>query len=137
MLFIIFISGLVLGSFYNVVGLRMPKEKSIAFPNSHCPKCKQFLIYRDNIPIFSYVLLKGKCRYCYLKISKVYPTIELLTGLLFLFAAYKMDQFNLLESLLLISLVIIITITDIHYYIIPNKLLLFFMSLFFNILSIA
>lgn len=130
LLILIFTSGLIFGSFYNVVGLRMPKEKSIAFPNSHCPQCKQSLSFRDNIPVISYVLLKGKCRNCQLKISKIYPVIELLTGLLFLFAAYKMDQFNLFISLLLVSLVIIITITDIHYYIIPNKLLFFFMTLF-------
>lgn len=131
MLFLLFIGGLIFGSFYNVVGLRLPNGKSIVFPNSHCPNCNQYLAYRDNIPLLSYVLLNGKCRYCHISINKIYPIIEFLTGILFLFAAYQVNQYNLLVSLLLISLVIIITITDIHYFIIPNKLLLFFISMFF------
>lgn len=130
MLFILFICGLVFGSFYNVAGLRIPKGKSIIYPNSHCPKCNHFLTWKDNIPIISYVLLNSKCRYCCLEISKIYPTIELGTGLLFMYAAYQMNEFNLVISIVLISLVVLVWITDIHYFVIPNKLLLFFMSLF-------
>lgn len=133
MLIVMFIGGIILGSFYNVVGLRVPQSSSIVFPNSHCPACYQNILYRDNIPILSYLLLKGQCRHCKNKISLVYPVIEGLTGILFVFATYKMADFNLFSSLTLISLVILITITDIYYYIIPNKILVFFMIVFIAI----
>lgn len=130
MLVILFICGLIFGSFYNVVGLRLPKAESIIYPNSYCPYCKKPLSYLDNIPLISYILLKGKCNACHMEISKVYPLVELGTGLLFMYAAYKVNNFPLIISLVLMSLVILITITDIYYFIIPNKLLLFFMSIF-------
>lgn len=133
MIIIMFICGIVLGSFYNVVGLRIPRSGSIVFPNSHCPVCYQNLLYRDNIPMLSYILLKGKCRYCKNQISIIYPIIEALTGMLFIFAYYKMADFNLVSSLALISFIILITITDIYYYLIPNKILMFFIIIFIAI----
>jgi len=129
-LIILFIIGLIFGSFFNVVGLRIPKRESIIYPNSHCPNCQSFLSWKDNIPVISYILLKGKCRYCHVPISKIYPITEFSVGLLFMFAAYEMETNDLVISLALISLLTLATITDIHYFIIPNKLLSFFMGLF-------
>ena len=129
-LILLFIIGLIFGSFFNVVGLRIPKRESIIYPNSHCPNCQSFLSWKDNIPVISYILLKGKCRYCHVPISKIYPITEFSVGLLFMFAAYEMETNDLVISLALISLLTLATITDIHYFIIPNKLLSFFMGLF-------
>ena len=80
---IIFIFGMVIGSFFNVLGYRLPKKESIVFPSSHCPNCKHKLNFRDLFPVLSYLFLKGKCRYCKIKISPIYPLIELITGILF------------------------------------------------------
>lgn len=79
----IFIVGLVIGSFLNVVILRTISEESIVFPHSKCPKCQTPLKWYHNIPILSYLFLKGKCAFCNEKISIQYPIIELITGLLF------------------------------------------------------
>ncbi|TVP87710.1 MAG: prepilin peptidase, partial [Alkalicoccus sp.] len=78
-----FTAGLILGSFYNVAGMRLPAGKSVIFPRSHCPRCGHVLSAGELIPVFSYVLLKGKCFSCSAKISPVYPLFELTTGLLF------------------------------------------------------
>src|SRR5690625_7709244 len=88
-LILLFIIGLIFGSFFNVVGLRIPKRESIIYPNSHCPNCQSFLSWKDNIPVISYILLKGKCRHCHVPISKIYPITEFSVGLLFMFAAYE------------------------------------------------
>src|SRR4051794_14645549 len=72
--------GLVIGSFLNVVILRVPEGVSITTPRSHCPACRQPIHWYDNIPILSYVLLAGRCRHCKKKISIRYPIIEALTA---------------------------------------------------------
>lgn len=82
----VFVIGLIVGSFLNVCISRLPEEKSIAYPPSHCPKCKKSINFYDNIPIISYLLLLGKCRSCKQPISIRYPIVELLTGILFLYA---------------------------------------------------
>lgn len=79
---IIFIYGIVLGSFLNVCILRIPREESIITIQSHCFSCNHRLNWKDLIPVFSYIFLKGKCRYCGSKVSIRYPLIELLTGIL-------------------------------------------------------
>jgi leader peptidase (prepilin peptidase) / N-methyltransferase len=73
--------GLVIGSFLNVVILRMPLEISISTPRSRCPQCKQLIRWHDNIPVLSYFMLGGRCRHCTKKISLRYPFIEALNGL--------------------------------------------------------
>lgn len=124
----VFIYGLVLGSFYNVVGLRVPKGESIVRPPSHCPICDRNLTAKDLVPVLSYVFLKGKCRGCGTKIHWVYPVIELTTGVLFTFAYFQLGfTWEFLVSLLFISLLIIITVSDIAYMLIPDKILLFFL----------
>ncbi|MBD8025346.1 prepilin peptidase [Ureibacillus sp. Re31] len=123
-----FIIGLVFGSFFNVVGLRVPKNESIVAPPSHCSKCKRRLTSLDLIPVVSYLCLRGKCRTCGMKISPLYLWIELLTGMLYAMATYKIGFTpELAVVLLFISLLIIIVVSDIVYMIIPDKILLFFL----------
>lgn len=124
----VFIYGLVLGSFYNVVGLRVPKGESIVRPPSHCTICDRNLTAKDLVPVFSYIFLKGKCRGCGTKIHWIYPVIELTTGVLFTFAYLQLGfTWEFVISLLFISLLIIITVSDIAYMLIPDKILLFFL----------
>ena len=123
-----FVYGLVFGSFFNVVGLRIPKGESIVRPPSHCTVCDRNLTIKDLVPFFSYVFLKGKCRGCGTKIHWVYPVMELVTGLLFAFAYYQIGfHLELVVALLFISLLVIITVSDIAYMLIPDKILLFFL----------
>ncbi|WP_100333345.1 prepilin peptidase [Bacillus alkalisoli] len=128
---ILFMYALLLGSFYNVVGLRIPKGMSIVTPRSHCTSCKTTLTGIDLIPVLSYLFSKGKCRYCSTNVSPIYPFFELLTAILFVLAPIFMGwSYELIFVWTYLSMLIIITITDIHYMIIPNKILLFFFSLF-------
>lgn len=111
--FIIFIFGAIIGSFLNVCIYRIPKEESIAYPQSHCMSCGNDLRPYDLIPILSYVFLKGKCRYCGEKVSIRYPIIEFITGLLFLmtFIQYGLSL-NFIKYVLLISILIVIGMID-------------------------
>ena len=81
---LIAILGLVIGSFLNVCIYRIPKEESIAFPPSHCAKCQHNLSPIDLVPVFSYIFLRGRCKYCNEKISMRYPLIESLNVILYL-----------------------------------------------------
>jgi len=87
----IFLIGLCVGSFLNVVAFRLPRGMSIAFPPSGCTSCGQKIRPYDNIPILSWLLLKGRCRFCSERISFVYPILELVTGLLFLALYLKLS----------------------------------------------
>lgn len=121
----IFIFGLVFGSFFNVVGYRIPNNMSIIFPESHCPNCNHKLKFYELIPVLSYVFLRGKCKKCKKRISIFYPFFELLTGILFLLS-YLVFGFNIkfFISITFISILIIISISDIKYYIIPDEVLI-------------
>lgn len=126
-----FIVGLVLGSFFNVVGLRVPESISIVKPRSACPNCNHTLSASELIPVVSFLFQKGRCRNCHTKISPIYPFFELLTGTLFAFSFYHFGfTKELIVSLTLVSLFIIITVSDIKYMMIPDKVLLFFAPLF-------
>ncbi|MEK3995757.1 prepilin peptidase [Psychrobacillus sp. FSL K6-2365] len=128
-MFLFFLYGLIFGSFFNVVGLRIPKKESIVCPPSHCTVCDRRLTIKDLVPVFSYVFLKGKCRGCGTKIHWVYPVMELVTGLLFAFAYYQLGfTLELAVALLFISLLVIITVSDIAYMLIPDKILIFFLT---------
>lgn len=122
---LILVFGLFLGSFYNVCIYRIPRKESIIFPPSHCTNCCKQLKWRELIPIFSWVLLGGKCRYCYKRISYRYPLIELITGLLFylLFLKFGLSGAFISHSILC-SILIIVTFIDIEFQIIPNELVL-------------
>ena len=84
LMILFFIVGIIFGSFYNVVGYRVPKGESILYPSSHCTKCKHELKPYELVPIFSFLFLKGKCKKCGTKISWFYPIFEFLTGILFM-----------------------------------------------------
>ncbi|OIJ10276.1 prepilin peptidase [Anaerobacillus arseniciselenatis] len=119
--------GLILGSFFNVVGLRVPKNESIVRPRSHCPNCRRTLSTLELVPVFSYLFQKGKCKGCGTKISPIYPFFEAATGGLFVYAFYHFGfQWETIVALVFISLLVIVFISDIHYMIIPDKVLLFF-----------
>ncbi|MBZ5201217.1 prepilin peptidase [Planomicrobium chinense] len=119
------IFGLVFGSFYNVVGLRVPKNESIAFPPSHCTKCDRQLTALDLVPVFSYLFLRGRCRSCGEKIHWVYPLMEAITAALFAISFWQLGfQPELIVALIFVSLLVIITVSDIAYMLIPDKVLL-------------
>ncbi|WP_408007093.1 prepilin peptidase [Pseudalkalibacillus sp. A8] len=122
-----FILGLVMGSFFNVVGLRVPKKKSIVQPGSHCVHCLKPLKPIDLVPLLSYLFTRGRCRYCKKQVSVIYPVIELTTGLLFMFSYHQFGLSSMLfGSLILLSLLLIIFVSDLFFMLIPNKILLFF-----------
>ena len=121
---LIFIIGICFGSFYNVVGYRLPNNMSIVYPNSHCPNCNHELKKRELIPIFSYLFQKGKCANCGCKISCFYPIFEFVTGVLFVlsYLSYKdvyPEILNIIYACVFSSSIIIIIISDIKYMIIP------------------
>ena len=76
----VFLLGLCIGSFLNVCIYRLPASQSIAYPGSQCQSCEKPIAFYDNIPVLSYLWLKGRCRHCGVKFSLRYPTVELLTG---------------------------------------------------------
>ncbi len=103
-----FLLGLIIGSFLNVIIYRIPRGISIVKPPSSCPVCKNKIKPYDNIPIISYIILKGKCRYCGTKISPLYPIVEGLAGILFLilYIKFNTNVFIALKFMLLTSLLI-------------------------------
>ncbi len=116
--FVIFFLGAMMGSFLNVVGLRFLREESIIWPGSHCYSCNQKIKPYDNIPVLSWLLLRGKCRSCKSPISWQYPAIELLTGLLVVAAVLQFGatwQAAFLIYLIFNFMVILITDFREHY----------------------
>jgi len=134
----LFIIGTVFGSFYNVVGYRLPNGDSIAFPPSHCPNCNHKLRFWELIPIISFIFQKGKCTNCKEKISFIYPFFEGLTGFLFVLSYLSFGLTpKLIIALTFISMLIIIIVSDYEYMIIPDEVLIFFgVLLFIEILLI-
>lgn len=122
---IIFLTGLIFGSFANVVIYRLPRSESIAFPPSRCPACGNKIQPYDNIPLFSYLVLRGRCRECDGKIPLTYPAVELATAILFtgMYLRFGLDT-QLLAFLLLGFLLVVISVVDIQRQIIPNTLTL-------------
>lgn len=119
----IFILGCILGSFLNVCIHRLPRGESIIKPRSHCPHCGRGIKIRDNIPVLSYLILKGRCRYCRGKISPRYPFVESVTALLLggLFLLYGWSTL-FLHYALLVLLLIPVSIIDIEHKLILNVL---------------
>jgi leader peptidase (prepilin peptidase) / N-methyltransferase len=118
---LIFVFGLITGSFLNVCIFRLPESKSIVRPRSMCPGCNSFIKYYDNIPVLSYILLGGKCRHCNMPISLRYPVVELLSGLtaLAVFMKFGLSSEGLVYFTF-ISALIVITFIDIDHRIIPD-----------------
>ena len=118
---LIFILGMIVGSFSNVCIYRIPRNESIIYPASHCPKCRSNISLKDNIPLISYILLKGRCRNCKSKISIRYPVVELLTGLIYLiiYLIYGLSIQSLIY-IILSSALIIIAFIDLNEQIVPD-----------------
>lgn len=136
-IFIIFLIGISFGSFLNVVIFRFPKNQDFLRSHSFCPKCQHPLSWKDLLPIISFFLLGGKCRYCKQKISFYYPLIEFLTGF-FLCLIFYFSKINFIFFIYLsfISLfLVLVFLFDLKYYIIPDELVLslIIISLIFNI----
>jgi leader peptidase (prepilin peptidase) / N-methyltransferase len=128
---LIYIYGISLGSFYNVVGLRIPLRQSIVKPRSACPNCKHTLTPLELVPVVSYLNQRGKCRQCESLISPLYPIMEFLTGVLFVIVPLAFGWTSeIWVGWTLVSLFIIITVSDIKYMLIPDKILLFFAGIF-------
>lgn len=124
---IVFVFGTLLGSFYNVVGYRLPKGLSIVRPGSFCPKCNHSLKWYELIPIFSFVIQKGKCRKCKCNISYFYPLMELLTGILFVISYLLFGfSFEFLIAILISSFFVIVIVSDVNYLVIPDETTIFF-----------
>ncbi len=125
-LIVFFIFGLIFGSFYNVVGYRLPNNMSLINPSSHCPKCNHKLGPFELIPVFSYLFQGGKCKNCKAKIAIFYPIFELFTGIVFALI-YKIFGISveMFIALVFASMLLIIMISDFLYMIIPDELLIF------------
>lgn len=122
MIIFIFVLGLIVGSFLNCVILRTYKEESFVFGNSYCPKCKHNLGFWDLFPVISYLLLRGKCRYCGSKISIQYFLVELSTAILFSFVYLKFGlNLEMIYLWAIMAIFIIIFVYDLKYYIIPDS----------------
>jgi len=133
-LFILFVLGICVGSFLNVLIDRIPNNQSPLKGRSHCDKCKKTLEWHDLIPLISYLYLKGKCRHCRAHISFYYPLVELITGIMFViiflylrdlrFTIYDLRFFlHYFYYLFILSSFIVIFFTDLKYGIIPDKIL--------------
>lgn len=116
-----FLFGAAIGSFLNVVIHRVPNEESIVFPNSACPKCGNAIKAFDNIPILSWLILRGKCRKCKEPISIRYPAVELLTSLVFLIVYWRIGFNGFLPvALVFAAVVIALVFIDAEHMILPN-----------------
>jgi len=136
LIIIVFLFGLSIGSFANVCIYRLPRKKSIASPSrSFCPKCGKTIAWYDNIPVLSFLILRGKCRYCHAPISLQYPLVELLTGLLFvgvhLFVISRGERLviSLGDRLILLpfywyfcATLVILSVIDGEFFILPDRL---------------
>lgn len=116
--------GLVVGSFLNVVIHRVPNNQSVVAPRSSCPSCGTELANRDNIPVVSWLVLRGRCRTCGTAISKQYPLVELATGLLFGLMGLRFGETWALGGFLFWTAgLVALSVVDLHTYRLPNRIL--------------
>jgi len=139
---LIFVLGLIVGSFSNVCIYRIPRNESIIYPASHCPKCLSKIKPVDNIPLLSFILLRGRCRNCKTKISIQYPMVELLCGLIYLIIYLIFGlSVQTLVYIILSSALIIIAFIDLNEQIVPDVISLpgivigFILSFFVSYIS--
>lgn len=119
----IFIFGAVIGSFLNVMILRIPRNESVSFPASHCMSCNTPLRAWHNVPILSWLFLRGKCAFCGAKISIQYPLIEVLSALIFLFSAMKFGlTFQAAGIAVTFALLLALSAIDYRYKMVPDSL---------------
>ena len=115
--------GLIIGSFLNVLIHRVPQRQSIIYPSSRCPSCGECIKKFDNLPVLSYLILRGRCRNCKARISPRYPLVEMLTGLLFELAAYDFGiSLALVSALVLICALVALAGTDLEHRLLPNRI---------------
>lgn len=116
------IFGLMVGSFLNVCIVRLPANLSVVRPRSRCPRCERPIAWYDNIPVLSWLVLRGKCRGCALPISPMYPGVELLTGVIWALMAWHYPlQLEALRGALFFTILLGIALTDAREYIIPDE----------------
>jgi leader peptidase (prepilin peptidase)/N-methyltransferase len=117
--------GLIIGSFLNVVIYRLPREESLVYPGSRCPACRMSIRPWDNIPVVSYLLLRGRCRSCGHPIAWRYPAVEALTGALFVLAVVRFGlTLHTGTILLFLSALVAIAFIDLDHQVIPNAITL-------------
>ena len=122
---IAFVFGLVIGSFLNVVAWRLPRGESLVHPPSACPNCGTPIKPYDNVPVLSWLLLRGRCRSCGHPISPRYPLVELVTGLLYAAVVLAKDEaVDIALGLLLVTALVPIVLIDLEHRLIPNKITL-------------
>ncbi len=121
-----FLGGLLVGSFLTVVAYRVPRGESIVGPRSRCPACGEQIAAYDNVPVFSWLLLRGRARCCGAAISPRYPLTELAVGLLFAAVVLVLwdEPWEVALGLLFVSTLVAVTVTDLELRLIPNKILL-------------
>lgn len=128
------IAGTCLGSFFHVVGTRIPRGESCAFPPSRCETCERKLRFFELVPVVSHLVLRGRCRTCQTKIGLSSLAIEMATGLAFAYSFIRYGfTFDLATTLALISLLVIIVVSDLRYMIIPDSVLIVFASVFIGL----
>ena len=116
-----FVFGLLWGSFANVVILRLPQGQSVVHPRSRCPKCSAAIGWYDNVPVLSWLLLRGKCRQCGERISVQYPTVELLTGVLFALVVHRYGlSITTVEYLIFVWSLVVVSFIDLEHMILPD-----------------
>lgn len=132
----ILIFGMLIGSFLNVVIYRMPREQSVVMPRSSCPNCKSLIRWYENIPVISYIFLKGKCSNCKTKISVRYPLVEILCGLIaILLIPEQVNQQTMIYWLVKFSIAcsfIAHFMIDIEHKILPDKINLYLLLIIFT-----
>lgn len=121
-----FVGGLMAGSFTTVVSHRVPRGESVVGPRSRCPSCGTQIAAYDNVPVFSWVLLRGRSRCCQERISARYPIAELILAVLYALTVVVLwgDVTEILLGLVFVTMLLAITVTDLELRIIPNKILL-------------
>jgi leader peptidase (prepilin peptidase)/N-methyltransferase len=121
----VFLFGLITGSFLNVCIYRIPRRLSIIIPSSRCPSCNTPIKPWDNIPVVSYILLGGKCRFCKAKISLRYPLVELLNAIMYVLILWRFNSgWHTVIYLVFSSSLIVITFIDLDFQIIPDRITL-------------
>jgi len=117
------VAGLLVGSFLNVVAHRLPLRESLVSPRSRCPECGAPVRSYDNVPVLSWLVLRGRCRDCSTSISPQYPVVELATGVLYAAVAIAADDaLDVALGLLLVTALVPITLIDLEHRIIPNRI---------------
>lgn len=133
-----FIFGLLVGSFLNVLIYRLPRDLNIVFPRSSCPHCKKLIYWYENIPVISYIFLRGKCSECQGCISIKYPLVELFTGIISLFVFYRFFYgYSVLGGIVdyafyftMLSVFLVHFLIDLEFKILPNSLNIYLLLIF-------